>query len=74
MSADSGEFGLRAVGLEPVEAPEEVAAAPPAELIAHYEAAFAQQVDRARRGSQAAAVARELAGPEAAGRREPVPR
>jgi hypothetical protein len=42
MSADSGEFGLRTVGLEPVDAPEEVAAAPPAELIAHYEAAFAR--------------------------------
>ena len=74
MSADSGEFGLRTVGLEPVEAPEEVAAAPPAELIVQYEAAFARQVERARRGSQAAAVARELARLEAAGPRETVRR
>jgi hypothetical protein len=66
--------GPRAGGLEPVEAPEEVAAAPPAELVARYEAAFAWQVERARRGSQAAAAARELMRLEAAERREPVPR
>jgi hypothetical protein len=74
MSADSGEFGLRAGGLEPVVAPEEVAAAPPAGLVAQYEAAFAGQAERARRGSQAAAAARELVRPEAAGRREPYSR